>query len=204
MEEATSLGETEYPTTMNRRNEARHADDRFVIGQAHDLEAMQSLERLDGGRALHPDTRCQSDEVDFSPAGMLFHDSSEPASQKRRCRSDELRPHLLDVSIAQSPSIIGVGRDRNQVQNRLLRKAIHDPVKAPNQLIRDGETASALLDSRRSGRICRQRPSRASGVDHEASGRVGDGDSDWRFRRTSSPVSRRRPGRTLRREEAFE
>jgi hypothetical protein len=66
-----------------------------------------------------------------------------------------------------------VGRDRNQVQSRLLRKAIHDPVKAPNQLIRDGETASALLDSRRSGRICRQRPSRASGVDHEAKPELG-------------------------------
>ena len=163
MEKATSLGETEDPTTTNRWNEARHTDDRFAVRQVDDLEAMQSLERLDGGRALHPDARRQSDEVDFSPAGMLFHDSSEPASQKRRCRTDELRPHLLDVPIAQSPSIIGVGRDRNQVQNRLLRKAIHDPVKAPNQLIRDGETASALLDSRRSGRICRQRPSRASG-----------------------------------------
>ena len=163
MEKATSLGETEDPTNTNRWNEARHTDDRFVVGQADDLEAMQSLECLDGGRALHPDARRQSDEVDFSPTGTLFHDSPAPASQKRRCRTDELRRHLFDVSIAQSPSIIGVGRDRNQVQNRLLRKAIHDPVKAPNQLIRDGETASALLDSRPSGRICRQRPSRASG-----------------------------------------
>jgi hypothetical protein len=41
MDKATSLGETEDPTATNRWNESRHTDDRFVVGQVDDLEAMQ-------------------------------------------------------------------------------------------------------------------------------------------------------------------
>ncbi len=137
MNESTARAEAKDPPALHRRSEARHADQRPRRREVHDLEAMQASDRLAQDPPLHSHSRCQIDTIDFGPAGMLLHHPSEPACQKRRRWPDELRPHLLDVPIAQSPTIIGLSRDRNDVQSRLFGEVIHDLVKACDAPNRD-------------------------------------------------------------------
>jgi hypothetical protein len=116
MNEATALAQAKQPTASDRWGEARHADYRLLCREVHDLETIQPLECLDGNSRLHTDTRGETRKIDGNAAWMLFNHPAKPSSQKRRRWPKVLRPHLLDVPVAQSPPIIGLSRNRNYVQ----------------------------------------------------------------------------------------
>ena len=116
MNEATALAETKQPTASDRWGEARHADYRLHYREVHDLETIQPPKRLEDDPSLHTDTRGEVRQIDGNAAWMLFDYPAEPSSQKRRRWPKVLRPHLLDVPVAQSPPIVGLSRHRNYVQ----------------------------------------------------------------------------------------
>ncbi|MEP1126317.1 MAG: hypothetical protein ABJH68_20740 [Ilumatobacter sp.] len=137
MNEATALAEAKQASTLDRRGEAGHPDKQPFRREVHDLEPIQPFERLDGNPALHADTRCEICQVNIDTAGVFLDHPTEPSGQKRGSRTEVLRPHILDVSIAQSPSIIGLRRDWNYAEDGGLSDVVHTSVKASNQTERD-------------------------------------------------------------------
>lgn len=83
MNEPTALAEAQHPTALNRRGEARHADDRVLCREMHHLEAIEPIERLERDTPLYADVRRQVSEIDIDSTRMIFDHPTEPSGQKR-------------------------------------------------------------------------------------------------------------------------
>jgi hypothetical protein len=108
------VAQAKDPAPADRRCEAGHAHDRTLGMPVYFLEAMQSVERLRGDARHYADDHSEITQIPIEPARVLL---DHPSEQRRR-RPEELRPHLLDVRVGQPPPIIGLRRDRHQVQRR--------------------------------------------------------------------------------------
>jgi len=137
MNEPTALAEAKETATLDRRGKARHTDHRLLRREVHHLKAIQPLKRFAGYPSLHPRTRSKVSEIDVDAARVLLDHPAEPSSEKCRRRAEVLRPHLLDVSVAQPPSIIGLSRNRTHAQRNGIWCIVHTQVKAKHQVDRD-------------------------------------------------------------------
>ena len=142
MNEATAVTEAKHPSALDRRGEARHTDKRLRCREVHDLEPIQPFERLERCPPLHGDSRGKLSQVDVDTAGVFLDHSTESSSDKRGRWSKVLRPHLLDVSIAQSPTIVGARRQGDNVQGRGIRFMLLGGERARNHPLRNDNAAT--------------------------------------------------------------
>ena len=146
MRRASALAEAAQPGPSHRRREARNTDDQLLPGEVHDLEPVQSPQRLHRDARLYAEAGSEITEVDIATARSLLEHPPQPPSERGRRRTEMLRPHPFEIRVAQPSPIIGLCRQRNDVEGAGIWYLGHALVKARPQVERDIEAPPSTLD----------------------------------------------------------
>ena len=99
------------PAVANRRGVARDPDEPSLQIAVNHLESVKPVQGSNCNCRRDAKRTCEVADVHFGATGRASIDPRQSTSHQGRGRPEELRPHLLDIRVGQSPPIVSTRRD---------------------------------------------------------------------------------------------